>query len=185
MKMLEDGGDIQNPLRLLYQIKRAKAMNGRTGTMPLAPPALTTIGEANSKAGTSPAMMWAGTIFIVCLSIGGTSAFAYTLYSHHFFPADRSWCLLALILWGVYVAVVAVVMAYMTLFLPNAPVALREALVDIGWIYVGQPVMAINMLLMFFGQPWMVITMFYCLGILIAGVLAFWGWLALTYRKCA
>lgn len=183
--MLADGGHTLNPLRLLYQIKSAKVTNDQIGiTMPLAPPALT-VGEANSKAGTSPAMMCVGTIFIISLSIGSTSALAYTFYNHHFFPAGCSWRLLALILWGVYMAVVAVVMMYMTLFLPHAPVALREALVDIGWIYVGSPVMMINYLLVFFGQPWMVITMFYSLGILIAGVLAFWWWLARTYRKCA
>uniref|UniRef100_A0A0E0M5K2 DUF7378 domain-containing protein n=1 Tax=Oryza punctata TaxID=4537 RepID=A0A0E0M5K2_ORYPU len=172
-----------DPLQLLYQIKSGRATNDQTrSAMQLVPPALT-VGEANSKSRTSRAVMWVMAIYLPSMFIAGATFLAYELYTHPFFSAGYPWCLPAVMLWGVYMALVAVVRQYMDLFLPNAPAAVREALVDVGWLWVGVPVFFVDYILAYFGHAWMVITMICLLGVLIAGVLVLWVSLVRTYGK--
>lgn len=71
----------------------------------------------------------------------------------------------------------------MDLFLPSAPAAVRDTLVDVGWLWVGVPVFFVDYILALFGHAWMVITMICLLGVLIAALLALWESLVRTYGK--
>ena len=60
----------------------------------------------------------------------------YLYYTSAFVPTDGwPWRLLPLVLWGVYMALVATEMAYMELFLPRMHMAARDALADVGWTF--------------------------------------------------
>ncbi|KAM3372692.1 hypothetical protein ACQJBY_019525 [Aegilops geniculata] len=163
------------------QIKNAKATDDETGTT--TPLALTTVGEANAEAGNPRAVLWAAAVMLPSVYVGGTSAWAYALYAHTCFGAGHPWRLPAMVLWGAYMALVAAAAAHMSLFLPDAPVALQEALVDVGWVWVGMPVMVVNQAVVYFGSAWMVVAVDCALGVLIAGVLGFWVWLVRTYGR--
>lgn len=108
-KMLADRGYTLDPLQLLYQISSASATNDQTrSATQLVPPALT-VGKANSKSRTSRSVMWVLAIYLPSMFIAGSTYLAYDLYIRPFDGASYPWCLLAVMLWGVYMALVAVV----------------------------------------------------------------------------
>lgn len=182
-KMLADRGYTLDPLQLLYQISSASATNDQTRSATrLVPPALT-VGKANSKSRTSRSVMWVLAIYLPSMFIAGSTYLAYDLYIRPFDGASYPWCLLAVMLWGVYMALVGVVRQYMDLFLPSAPAAVRDTLVDVGWLWVGIPVFFVDYILALFGHVWMVITMICLLGVLIAALLVLWESLVRTYGK--
>ncbi|KAF7013540.1 hypothetical protein CFC21_027618 [Triticum aestivum] len=170
-------------MKMPDQIKSAKATDDESETGTTTPPALMTVGEANARAGDSRAVLWAAAVILPSVYVGGTSAWAYALYTHTSFGASHPWRLPAMVLWGAYMALVAAAAAHMSLCLPDAPVALQEALVDVGWVRVGMPVMVVNQALAYFGSAWMVVAIDCVLGVLIAGVLGFWVWLVRTYGR--
>ncbi|KAF6998928.1 hypothetical protein CFC21_015009 [Triticum aestivum] len=168
-------------MKMLDQIKSAEVTGDETGST--TPPALT-VGEANAMAGHSRAVLWAAAAILPSVYIGGTSAWAYALYTHTSFGASHPWRLPAMVLWGAYMALVAAAAAaHMSLFLPDAPVALQVALVDVGWVWVGMPVMVVNQALAYFGSAWTAVAINCVLGVLVAGVLGFWVWLVRTYGR--
>lgn len=180
MKVLADTDHTLSPLLLLQMIKSARGTDDEIGLMM----STVTVGEANAKIGQDRALSWAVAVCLSFILIAGSTVVAYLIYSCPLLTVGSPWLVLpATKLWGVYMAAVAVVMVCMDLFLPHAPVALRDAFLDVGWMWVGVPLMLIDHFVVYFGHDWMVIAMVFLLAALIAGVLAFWVWLVGIYRK--
>lgn len=151
-------------------------------TPPAAVAPLPTIGEVLR---TPRSLLWILGVYLPSAIFAVPAALAYCLYyTSAFVRTDGgAWRLLPLLLWGVYMALVAAEWAYMELFLPRAPMAARDALADVGWIWVGVPLngMATAPAFLPFVRTWMLISIVCLLVVFIAAVVALWVWLIRTY----
>uniref|UniRef100_K4ALS3 DUF7378 domain-containing protein n=1 Tax=Setaria italica TaxID=4555 RepID=K4ALS3_SETIT len=94
------------------------------------------------------------------------------------------WWLPVIMLAGVYQAVVFLATGHITLFLPEAPFAAREALFNVGYKGIGLAVALTSCFSVLFNdQPWVLITWACLQSALIAAILAFWVCLVRAYGK--
>ncbi|OEL14906.1 hypothetical protein BAE44_0024078 [Dichanthelium oligosanthes] len=148
--------------------------------MPTAP--TLTIGEARPNV--SRARIYIGTALLV------SWIFAAVVFAMRIavLPSDPTllsrvpWLLPLWTLWGVYLSLAFVVRSYANLYLPRTPVAVDEAINDVGLVAIGcgQPMEAIIVGLPV-GDERIVMS---CTGVVAAfvvGLLAFWVWLVRTY----
>ncbi|RCV34266.1 hypothetical protein SETIT_7G147100v2 [Setaria italica] len=150
-----------------------------------------TVGEVNAKSLVPRAAMWVVAAFLPCFSICGAAAICYCLsYDEYVFSESvrnsvRSdpWRLAAVMMWGIYMAVLSAVMMYMHLFLPSAPFAVRKALVDVGATWIGLPLSWVAPLVACFGYNWMAVALVCVFLALIAALLALGAWLSRTYNN--
>ncbi|KAJ1277911.1 hypothetical protein BS78_04G039100 [Paspalum vaginatum] len=99
-----------------------------------------------------------------------------------FIAGGNPWRAPALMLWGVYMALVAVVVMYMHLFLPRAPMAVVDEVFDVGWIWVGCPLAVITVVAACFAYTRLLIGVVCLYFVLIAALIAIWVGLHRTYR---
>ncbi|RCV39822.1 hypothetical protein SETIT_9G000600v2 [Setaria italica] len=103
---------------------------------------------------------------------------------HKSFWSDFPRWLPVIMLAGVYPAVVFLATGYITLFLPEAPLAARETLFNVGYKGIGLAVALTSSFSMLFNdQSWVLITWACLQSILIAAILAFWVCLVCAYGK--
>ncbi|CAN6209110.1 unnamed protein product [Urochloa humidicola] len=119
--------------------------------------------------------LWVLAVLLPCLVLGLSATLTGVFYTDlPDLAASAPWRGPAIMLGGVFPAVVMVVLGYMQLFLPRAPFALREALVHVGFCYLGVPVWWSGCLVACYGTTWVFIAFVCLVAILVAGVLAFW-----------
>ncbi|TKV90028.1 hypothetical protein SEVIR_9G001000v4 [Setaria viridis] len=142
-----------------------------------------TIGERNKKMNMSPGAEW---ITVVCMPpvfIFGSACLANIVFSKSFW-SGIPWWLPVIMLASVYQAVVFLATGHITLFLPEAPFAAREALFNVGYKGIGLAVALTSCFSVLFNdQPWVLITWACLQSALIAAILAFWVCLVRAYGK--
>ncbi|CAO1940038.1 unnamed protein product [Urochloa humidicola] len=85
--------------------------------------------------------LWVVAVLLPCFVVGVSAALIGFFYAE--LPdcaTSAPWRAPAIMLGGVFPALVMVVFGYMHLFLPRAPFALREAIVHVGFCCLGVPV---------------------------------------------
>jgi uncharacterized membrane protein len=142
----------------------------------------TTIGE--KVAGTSRASLMANTVYLQVVLIVSCVAIACRSTDPQFF-STIPWRLPLLVSFFVYLSTIFLILFYMDLFLPRAPVAAEEALTIIGLCAIGGGVLNIMMAIVL-GLPIqdsrVVIGCTCFTAVLIAGLLMVWAWLVREYR---
>jgi uncharacterized membrane protein len=144
----------------------------------------TTIGE--KVAGTSRASLVANAVYLQVVLIVScvAMAFAFRSTDPQFF-SSIPWRLPLLVSFFVYLSTIFLILFYMDLFLPRAPVAAEEALTIIGLCAIGGGVLNIMMAIVL-GLPIqdsrVVIGCTCFTAVLIAGLLMVWAWLVREYR---
>jgi hypothetical protein len=144
----------------------------------------TTIGEM--VAGTSRVSLVSTAVYLQVVSIGSCLAMALAFKSTdpQFF-SSIPWRLPLLISFFVYLSTVMLILCYMALYLPRAPVAAEEALKIVGLGAIGGGVLNI-MLGIVLGLPVhdsrVVVACTCFTAVLIAGLLMVWAWLVREYR---
>ncbi|KAK3161785.1 hypothetical protein QOZ80_1BG0081390 [Eleusine coracana subsp. coracana] len=109
---------------------------------------------------------------------------AFVLYANPDTPVRNLWLLVPIIFWGVYMTLISVIVMHVNLDLPHTPVTVREAILDIGWGYIGMPLLFVALVIAFFGLAWWaVVSLVFVCVIVIFGTFAFWVRLVRTYRK--
>jgi hypothetical protein len=142
-----------------------------------------TIGERNKKMNMCPGAEWITVVCVPPVFIFGTAGAANIVYSKSFW-SGFPWWLPVIMLAGVYPAVVFLAMGHITLFLPEAPVAVREALFNVGYKGIGLAVaLTSGFSMLFVDQPWVLITWACLQSALVAAILAFWVCLVRAYGK--
>lgn len=146
------------------------------------PPTLT-IEEANRKSGMRRAGFWFCAVYVLPLCIGVASFLAYDFHRNdHIFPRSAPWRPTAVVAWGVHMALVMELFFFMSLYLPRAPVALRDAVVNVGVGCVGVPLGWIVILAACLGgHTWMCVVLAFVFAVVFTAVLALWVWLVRTY----
>ncbi|KAK3124198.1 hypothetical protein QOZ80_7BG0583220 [Eleusine coracana subsp. coracana] len=144
--------------------------------MALPPPPPLTIGEKCSGLVAPRALFWVVAIYLPSMSMAGAGVIAYCIYSSE---AVYS-AVVPVILWGASMAAFFGLVMYMYLFLPRAPVAVPDAIIEAGG-WVGLPLGLISGSVACLGQRWMVIAWSGFMVVVIAGVVAVWVRLARMY----
>jgi len=131
-------------------------------------PQTLTIEEANRKSGMRRAGFWFCAVYMLPLCIGVTSFLAYEFHRNdHVFPRSAPWRPPAVVAWGVYMALVMESFFFMSLFLPRAPVALRDAVVNVGVGCDGVPLWWIVILAACVGgHTWMCVVLAFVFAVL-------------------
>ncbi|CAM0151705.1 unnamed protein product [Urochloa decumbens] len=174
------------PAPPLPYARTAEEVNSRAAGIPRAfrrlmlwAPPSPTVGEETKLE--RPAL-WVPAVLLPCVVLGISAALTVFFYTDMpDLAASAPWRGPAVMLGGVFPAVVMVVVGYMHLFLPRAPLALRDALVDVGLGCIGVPLWCAGALVACFGSAWVFIAMACLVAILVAGVLAFWVCLDRVY----
>ncbi|CAN6281118.1 unnamed protein product [Urochloa humidicola] len=154
--------------------------------MPTAAPGLTFEEFMNMKLKLPRCGQWIVAVIWPFLYLSAAAILAYGFYAE---PGQKIkitslWPGLLIMLWGMYLALVAVVYNYMILYMPHAPIAVREAVFGVGLGWIGIPVGIVTYLVVCFLQSsWMYYTLAVIYPALMAGVIAFWVWLVKTYIK--
>ncbi|KAK3126136.1 hypothetical protein QOZ80_7AG0552220 [Eleusine coracana subsp. coracana] len=113
------------------------------------------------------------------MSMAGAGVVAYCIYSSEavYSAVVPIWWPPPVMLWGAYMAAF---LMYMYLFLPRAPVAVPDAIIEAG-CWVGPPLGLISSFVACLGQRWMAIAWSAFMVVVIAGVVAIWVRLARMY----
>ncbi|TVU49222.1 hypothetical protein EJB05_00520, partial [Eragrostis curvula] len=159
---------------LLYLVSEAAEVNMK---------GVLTVGEVFSKTSRSPVSEFLIAACKMVIFIGASAGWAFTLYDDPIYAVGSSWRLAVIMLWSVYMAVIAWMMADMIVHMPYAPVALWEDLFNVGWLWIGISAVLVAHPVVYLGWVWMQITLSFLFAILIAGVIAFWVWLRRTYGR--
>ncbi|OEL21867.1 hypothetical protein BAE44_0017113 [Dichanthelium oligosanthes] len=142
-------------------------------------PSSPTVGE---ETGLPRPAVWVVAIVLPCLVLGYSAALTYCFCQDQpALAASAPWRPLAIVLGGVPPALITVVFGRMHLFLPRAPFALLEALVNVGMCCLGLPLWVAAILVAGLGCTWMFIALACLVAMLTAGVTAFWVCLARVY----
>nr|CAB3455461.1 unnamed protein product [Digitaria exilis] len=132
------------------------------------------------------AVLWAVAVYLPSVYIAAGSLVAYSITdrrSPFFIAGESPWRAPALVMWGIYMAVVAVVMMHMLLFLPRAPMAACDAVVDVGWIWVGAPLCFLAVVAVCLDCQWMLVAVVCIIVLLIAALFAHWASLDRILRR--
>ncbi|KAK3126141.1 hypothetical protein QOZ80_7AG0552270 [Eleusine coracana subsp. coracana] len=143
-----------------------------------------TVGERNLKFHLTRSTHWLLMFFTTFLFTAFPAVIVIGLYQDPIYSVGSLWRVPVIMLWGVYMTMVAVVWQYMSLFMPHAPYAVQEAIVKVGLQWTAFPAGFVVVIpVVCFGKVWMLITTVCLFCILIAGVFAFWAWLVRAYPK--
>ncbi|CAN6341067.1 unnamed protein product, partial [Urochloa humidicola] len=142
-----------------------------------------TVGEVNAKACVPRAVLWIGAVYTPSLFIGFTVFIAHQFYSMDpIFLISVPWRLPAIVMWGTYMTLVMALVMFTYLSVPRTPFAVRQALMNVGMVSIGFPLLPIVLLVVLYGHTWMFIILASIHVFLIAGVLVLWVWLVRTYN---
>ncbi|KAF7049393.1 hypothetical protein CFC21_057938 [Triticum aestivum] len=142
-----------------------------------------TIGDRNKKFRVSRSSTWITVVFTQSMFIATTAGWIYDMYNKPIWNAGFPWWLPVAVLLGAYLAVVDLARGYLTLFVPQAPLAAWNALDEVGFKVIGFSVILISVPVFLFDQAWLHITFACLLSVLIATILAFCVCLVRTYRQ--
>lgn len=144
-----------------------------------------TVGDWNKKMRVSRFFTWIELVLAMSGFIANTAAISYSVCSNpsswdYGFPWQR---LSVAVLLNAYLAVVYLVMGYLSLFLPQAPYVAWKALYDVAFKGIGVAAIGAScVVFLMFDHAWLHIHLACLLGVLVAAVLALWVWLVRTYK---
>ncbi|KAL6880459.1 hypothetical protein ACP4OV_012024 [Aristida adscensionis] len=136
-----------------------------------------TVGEAN--AGVDRFRLWILAVYLPCMPAVFGGAVGYFMNYNGRVP----WLLPAMLLWGVYTGLAYAAVTYMDLFLPRAPLAVREALHDVAVLWVGLPLGLLASAAGCIARTWMLAAYACLTAALDAALVAHWLRLARTYAS--
>ncbi|KAF8692182.1 hypothetical protein HU200_039784 [Digitaria exilis] len=141
-----------------------------------------TVGEAIRQNGISRSGLWARAVlwpvFILAMALG----LACTLYiAETTWMQQKPWRVLTILSWAPYLMVAGMVVSYMDLRLPLAPVAARCALLAVMGVG-GSAFGLASFFVTVFGHTSEAIALACALTVALAGLVALWVWVDRTYR---
>ncbi|TVU13188.1 hypothetical protein EJB05_40720, partial [Eragrostis curvula] len=143
-----------------------------------------TVGERDLKFRITRSTHWVVAVYLPCICIAFPAVMVLGLYEDPIYTIGSLWRVPVIMLWGVFMAMVAVVRQYMSLFMAHAPYAVQEAIFKVGLLWIAFPALFFIVVpVVCFGKVWMLITTVCLFCIQIAGVWVFWEWLVRAYPK--
>lgn len=142
-----------------------------------------TVGEANSEDRLSRGDLWARAVFAPLLLFAGALGLAYAMYRSvdTVRAGSGPWRLLIMVSWWPYATLADVILSYVNLSLPLAPVAARNALLVV-YAVGGVLFVAVGCQIFAYGHASAIIALAFSLAAALAGLMAFWLWLHRMYR---
>ncbi|WVZ53643.1 hypothetical protein U9M48_004555 [Paspalum notatum var. saurae] len=120
------------------------------------------------------ALMWIVAVYLPCAAIGSAALVAYAAVNFPVAGGNPWWQAPPIVLWGVYMAAVSEVMMCMVLFLPRAPRAVQDAVVDVGLTWVGMALAVATSVAVGLAPTWLLVVLDCVYLVLIAAVAGLW-----------